>query len=623
MANPENQNPLEYGVVGKNGDTNVTNYAWVDIDIDGVKITNIPMSGDTWDYNGKTLYTSNDSEYHALHDSGFNCYIKSFRCKRAIPKSIKGFWNAAGGGMECSITVFDPTFIQFEQLVMEKIKHQKVHCKVSYGISQTGTNLSPAPFELHCLITKMNEAITAAGAEWSLELSTTPPEFFDTYPEIGKDNKKETTYSIGPKEQYKCISDLVKELLEKELWRGVVIKTKPLKKKRIIPTKDFNSRIDLVRDKLAPMAQCADNTKQDKYHLLIGLDGAVYFMPAGMTIKEALESELAEKINSFDIQKARQQIGDQEAKIKESIEQLNMKDYVSEDNGRLTFKYGFKNSIVQSFQIQYDCMSMITQYYYHFVFKNEKGDYEEFNFPDISEKQKKQIDKKVKNNIVFLWDTDMESAKETAKTIVRKLHVVDYQGTATLINWPYIMPMQQVTFQYLIPNGSKEALNASNTNKPLEPNDPELEAMQEKANQDESLSQRVPVPDKDSNEKKKTPIQPGFSQGTIDNKKVVYQNKDMLENEKKRKQAFSRRTALKGNSLYTLAGGDNANNQFKQNIGIPTTLGAWSDEHKSSVIYLVLSITDTVESGLMTSELELTALLADSFPQINEALKNN
>ena len=613
MPDPKLENPLERGVVGKNGDTNVTNYAWVDIDIDGVKITNIPLSGDT-----------NNFESHPLHNSGFNCYIKSFRCKRAIPKGIKGFWNAAGGGMECSLTVFDPTFIQFEQLVMEKIKQQKVHCKVSYGISQTGTNLSPAPFELHCLITKMNESITAAGAEWSLELSTTPPEFFDIYPEIGKDNKKETTYSIGPKATYKRISDLVKELLEKELWRGVVIRTREEKKKKIIPTKDYNSRIDLIRDKLAPMAQCEDDTKQDKYHLLVGLDGAVYFMPSGMTIKEALESKLAEKVNSFDIQKAREEVGNQEKQIKESIEQLNMKDYVSEDNGRLTFKYGFKNSIVQSFQINYDCMSMITQFYYHFVFLKDgkKDQMESFDFPDVSKEQKKQIDKKVKNNTVFLWDTDMESAKETAKAIVRKLHVVDYQGTATLINWPYIMPMQQVTFQYLIPNGSKDALNAGNTNTPLEPNNAKIEAIQEKANQDEKYTQRESTREDILKKQKSKPLG-GKSKGNVDNKKDMYSIAARAQEEEERKKALSRRSALKGNSLYSLAGSDNANNQFRQNIGIPTSLGSWSDEHKSSVIYLVLSITDTVESGLMSSELELTALLADSFPQINEALKNN
>ena len=454
----EYDNPLERGTVGKNGDTNVTNYAWVDVDIDGVKITNIPLSDD------------GSIEEHPLHTSGYNCYIKSFTCNRAIPNGVDGFWNNAGGGMECSLTVFDPTFIQFEQLVMEKVKHQKVHCRISYGISQKGTDLTPAPFELHCLITKMDESVTEAGAEWSLTLNTTPPEFFDVYPEIGKEHKKETVYKIGKNTEYKRVSDIVKKLLEEEKWRGIVIETKELSKKEIkIPTKDISSRVDLIRLKLAPMAQCSDDNHQDAYQLLTGLDGAVYFMPFGMTIKDALESNIAIKVNDFDIKSAQDAESEKQETIKNSIEQLNMREYISEDNGALTFKYGFKNSVVQSFNISYDCMSMVTQYWYVFVWRDESGVEKSFELPELSDNQKKELGKIIKNNKVFLWDTNEEDAKETAKAIIRKLHIVDYNGTATLINWPYVMPMQQVSFQYMIPSGSKMALNSENTNRPVEP----------------------------------------------------------------------------------------------------------------------------------------------------------
>lgn len=592
----EETNPLEKGKVGSNGDTNVTNYAWIDVDIDGVKITNIPLRG------GEDIENE-----HPLHSSGFNCFIKSFTCNRAVPKGVEGFWNNAGGGMECSLSVFDPTFIQFEQLVMEKVKQQKVYCRVSYGISQRGTNLSPAPFELHCLITKMDESVTATGAEWNLTLNTTPPEFFDVYPEKGKDNKKETVYKIGKDTEYKRISDIVKKLLEEENWKGVVIETKELSKKEMkIPTKDFSSRIDLIRLKLAPMAQCSDDNHQDAYQLLTGLDGAVYFMPFGMTIKDALESNIAIKVNDFDINEAKEGEEQKSKAVKESIEQLNMRDYISEDNGRLTFKYGFQNSVVQSFNINYDCMSMVTQFWYQFVYRDNDGKEHSFDMPNLSDKQKKELGKTVKNNKVFLWDTNEEDAKETAKSIVRKLHIVDYNGSATLINWPYIMPMQQVSFQYMIPSGSKMALNDENTNKPVEPSTYEAESISEKANENNPKSKRSGGEQNNN-----------VSNGNVDSEKTNATLKEIYDNREERMK--SNRTKLKNNSQNKQTQG---NEQFKQNVGVPTSLGSWSDTHKSSITYLVASIKDTIEGGIMISELELKALFADSFPQLNESMKS-
>ena len=591
----EYDNPLERGTVGKNGDTNVTNYAWVDVDIDGVKITNIPLSDD------------GSIEEHPLHTSGYNCYIKSFTCNRAIPNGVDGFWNNAGGGMECSLTVFDPTFIQFEQLVMEKVKHQKVHCRISYGISQKGTDLTPAPFELHCLITKMDESVTEAGAEWSLTLNTTPPEFFDVYPEIGKEHKKETVYKIGKNTEYKRVSDIVKKLLEEEKWRGIVIETKELSKKEIkIPTKDISSRVDLIRLKLAPMAQCSDDNHQDAYQLLTGLDGAVYFMPFGMTIKDALESNIAIKVNDFDIKSAQDAESEKQETIKNSIEQLNMREYISEDNGALTFKYGFKNSVVQSFNISYDCMSMVTQYWYVFVWRDESGVEKSFELPELSDNQKKELGKIIKNNKVFLWDTNEEDAKETAKAIIRKLHIVDYNGTATLINWPYVMPMQQVSFQYMIPSGSKMALNSENTNRPVEPSSVEVQELSEKANFDDPFS----IKSGSSHD--------GYvSNGNVDSDKTNVTLEEIYNNREERSK--SKRSKLKSNAQNQATSG---NSQFKQNIGVPTSLGSWSDSHKSSITYLVSSIRDTIEGGIITSELELKALFADSFPQLNDAMRN-
>lgn len=591
----EYDNPLERGTVGKNGDTNVTNYAWVDVDIDGVKITNIPLSDD------------GSIEEHPLHTSGYNCYIKSFTCNRAIPNGVDGFWNNAGGGMECSLTVFDPTFIQFEQLVMEKVKHQKVHCRISYGISQKGTDLTPAPFELHCLITKMDESVTEAGAEWSLTLNTTPPEFFDVYPEIGKEHKKETVYKIGKNTEYKRVSDIVKKLLEEEKWRGIVIETKELSKKEIkIPTKDISSRVDLIRLKLAPMAQCSDDNHQDAYQLLTGLDGAVYFMPFGMTIKDALESNIAIKVNDFDIKSAQDAESEKQETIKNSIEQLNMREYISEDNGALTFKYGFKNSVVQSFNISYDCMSMVTQYWYVFVWRDESGVEKSFELPELSDNQKKELGKVIKNNKVFLWDTNEEDAKETAKAIIRKLHIVDYNGTATLINWPYVMPMQQVSFQYMIPSGSKMALNSENTNKPVEPSSVEVQELSEKANFDDPFSIKAGS------------SHDGYvSNGNVDSDKTNVTLEEIYNNREERSK--SKRSKLKSNAQNQATSG---NSQFKQNIGVPTSLGSWSDSHKSSITYLVSSIRDTIEGGIITSELELKSLFADSFPQLNDAMRN-
>ena len=85
---PEQANPLERGTVGTGGNTAVTNFAYINVTIGEVQLTNIPLGGGTWEMNGTTYYVNSDSAHHALHDSGFNSYIKSFTCKRQVPKKV-------------------------------------------------------------------------------------------------------------------------------------------------------------------------------------------------------------------------------------------------------------------------------------------------------------------------------------------------------------------------------------------------------------------------------------------------------------------------------------------------------------------------------------------------------
>ena len=598
-------NPLEKGTVGKNGNTLLTNYAWLDITFDGFKISNIPLKES--EYND---LIKNKGKDHAMHMSGYNCYIKSFSCERAIPNAVKNFWTNAGGGLNCNVTVFDPTFIQFENMIMQSVKNQKVHCVVSYGISMTG-GLVPKPFEAHCIVKQMSESITAAGVEWSLELSTVPPEYFDTYPTEGKNEKKETVINMGKGTKYERVSDLVAKLIEDEGWNGIVIETEKLKKKYKIPTKDFASKIDLVMFKLAPMAKCSDNQKKDIYHTMIGMDNTVYFMPSGMTIKQARESKIAKKIGALKDQ------DDVEYAVAEqsTIEQLNMQDYIANEDGILVFKYGFQNSIVQSLDINYDCMSMITQFVYSFVFLGEDGKFNEknskttFNIPDIEiPKKAKEKGIKVYPRKIFLYENNKEDALEAARTIVRKLQVVGYKGSAKLLNWPYITPCQTIRFEYLIPNGSAMVLKQTN--------DVGKDKQAGSFNNNAEAARNTNTVEEFARQADKNKTDPNRAdnsnaiKNTEDYTKLLVESKDREDKVKS-----LRAKGLKGNKANSDIAKDA---DFRSNVGIPTGLTSWSDTHKQSTLYYISSITDTIEGWLMTTEVQLTGLFSEDFPQLNK-----
>lgn len=621
------ENPLERGTVGRDGNTLVTNYAWLQISFGDFIVTNIPLNSkeynETFSYEiDNTTYTERTYNEHALHMSGYNCYVSSFSCTRAVPNGVEKFWNDSGGGLECQVTIFDPTFVQFENMIMQSVKNQKVHCIVSYGISSISSGQIPEPFYAHAFVYNMSESVLAEGSQWELTLKTIPAECFDKYPVIGKEQKKETVYKLGKGTDNPRISDLVIKLLEEEGWNGFVIETEILKKTYKIPTKDFSSRIDLIRFKLAPMAKCADDKKKDLYHIMISLNNTVYFMPSNMTLKEAMESKLAKGFGNF-----REEYTTIENKSKSTIEQLNMQDYISEQDGALVFKYGFQNSIVQSLSINYDCMAMITQFFYQFSYEDESGKTHEFKFPDFDDSLLKQKDKRVLNRKIHLYEHNEDDAKEMAKTIVRKLQIVGYQGSAVLLNWPYVMPCQEIRFEYLIPNGSKMALKLSNNvgedetagsfdNKPQDAKN---------INTVYQYDQAAKFNQDNQNKNKNTSAVGQKEANAIDAKGKTGKEKDKNEEpieaftNVQEEIAKSKRSkhALQGNKVNSDL---NKDADYRSNIGIPAGLTSWSDTHKQSTTYYVKSIKDTIQGGIMTTELELTGLFADDFPQLNNSL---
>lgn len=609
-------NPLEEGTVGSTGNTLVTNFAYINVQIGEYRITNLPINNDGMSDSSGDMGRID----HNLSSSGFNSYVKSFTCKRAVPKAVKGFWSQNGGSIEATLTVFDPTFVQFEEMIMESIKTQRVYCSITYGLSQRGEGAMPEPFRMTCLITSVNQTFNATGVEWTLSLGTVPPEFFSDYPEKGKDNKKETVITIGSNGMYHSVGEAVEKLLASENWHGVVISTKIWTKKLTkIPTKDYTSKIQLVKDKLASMAVCADSDIVDKYHLLTTLDGAVFFIPFGMTVKSALQHPCAIPFGGYKLQDGLKA----EIDVKSTIEQLNMSKYIQENDGVLTLKYGFQNSIVQDFSLTFDPLPMITQFVYTFEWypenvKHDKKNVKTFSFPEIKDKDKKNKEKKVKEVRVFLHDNNEEDAKQTAKTIVRKLQILDYKGSATLINWPYLSAMQQIRFEYLIPNGARIAKKVSNVNH---------SACLESDDKNKQSIQNVNVSIADKKFQEATQASQLLMRGA-NNKNIISDSNIFSEKEKNQGLVYasSMETKKKSRRAKGLKAPEDSHSaieesQFKTNMNLPTTLGAWTDTRGGSITYLITSITDTIESGILTSELELSALFSNDFPQIKQSLK--
>lgn len=634
----EQTNPLERGSVGTGGNTVVTNFAYINVTIGDVQLTNLPLD------NTNTSVDGNGKEYeithHALHDSGFNSFIKSFSCKRQVPKKVtgnKGFWQSSGGATECNLTIFDPTFVQFENLIMDSVKNQKVHCKINYGISRGGGGKQPPPFEMHCFINEANEHITNSGVEWSLKMSPVPSEWFDDYPESSS-GQKETVFVLSKnkegKTKYSKISDLVAYLLEQEGWSGVVINTTDFSKtkEQKFPTKDYSSRVDFINRKLAPLAKCADEEYASSlYSLVYQLDGSVFFMPVPMTIKKALQLLEDNKATAFGNYKAQKEtILEMD---KETIESMNMQEYMSEDNGALILKYGFKNSIVQEMSINFDSKSFISQFYFNFEYNDEESNkIKTFQFPEIpKDKNKQDKNAKVINKRIHLYATNENDAMQEAQMIARKLHITNYQGSATLVNWPYIGVCQIVKFEYLIPGGSKQSKTNPNINKAdanifitdnKDPNDKSIVVVHSEAYNNciekygmGYFSKRSAR--KNGSKQNNDQIEPWANMS----EKQKWQSIVDSEEYKKELQNIHlkyKSTPIQGNLDNSDVKNDS---QFNSNIGIPSTLSSWTDSHKSSVGYYVQSITDTIKGGLLISQLELIGWIKYDYPQLDAALK--
>jgi hypothetical protein len=215
--------------------------------------------------------------------------------------------------------------------------------------------------------------------------------------------------------------------------------------------------------------------------------------------------------------------------------------------------------------------------------------------------------------------------------ITRKLHITNYQGSATLINWPYIGLCQIVKFEYLIPGGAKQSKTESNINK----SETDLQIWDVNT-PNEKVNVNVEAYNAWWNKHgdKSTPNseRAAKAKGTNTNPDQI---SDISATEKQKWQAIVAskeyqdeldRVKLKYNSNVSLAGNwENSStsdgNHFNSNIGVPASLSSWTDSHKSSVGYYVQSITDTIKGGLLTSELELIGWIKYDNPQLEAALK--
>lgn len=646
---PEQTNPLERGTVGTGGNTAVTNFAYINVTIGEVQLTNIPLGGGTWEMNGTTYYVNSDSAHHALHDSGFNSYIKSFTCKRQVPKKVtnnNGFWQKSGGATECNVVIFDPTFVQFENLIMASVRNQKVHCKITYGISRGGSGKQPPPFDMHCFINEATENISNAGVEWTLKMSPVPPEWFDEFKEAGEADVKETVYCLTDsddgKTKFNRVSDLVKAILESEKWSGIVVDTQKFSKSKEqkFPTKDYSSRVDFINRKLAPLARCADDKyASSSYQLIYQLDGSVFFMPVPMTTKEAIHLLETGKATAFGNYQAKENVA--EDMNQETIESLNMQEYMSEDNGALVLRYGFKNSIVQQMSINFDSRSFISQFYFKFEYRDDKtGKVENFDFPEMpKDKSKQDENTKVINKRVHLYATNKDDAMQEAQMIVRKLHITNYQGTATLINWPYVGLCQIVKFEYLIPGGSKQSKTETNINKAetdvyiideANPDDKSKIPLQSEAyNNYVRRYGDTPQSNRAGNEaKNKDQIRDAANMSEKEKWQAIVASEEYQEELRKVQAKYANINQLSGNwennerAYAEKRSKTFVDDHFNSNIGIPATLSSWNDAHKSSVGYYVQSITDTIKGGILTSELELIGWIKYDNPQLEAALRN-
>jgi hypothetical protein len=440
------------------------------------------------------------------------------------------------------------------------------------------------------------------------------------------------------KSKFNKVSELVKNLLEKEHYQGVVVTTEDIKKEQKFPTKDYSTIIDFINRKLAPMAKCAnDEYASSTYQLVYQLDGSIFFMPIPMTNKQALHLLESGKAVAFGNYKAQQDTTTE--MDKETIESLNMQDYMSEDNGALVLKYGFQNSIVQSMSINFDSRSFISQFYFNFVWYDEKKKPHNLAFPEIpKDKDKQDQNAKVIKRKIPLYATNEDDAKQEAQMIVRKLHITNYQGSATLINWPYIGLCQIVKFEHLVPGGSKQSKTESNINKAeadvfITAKDTDDKSPVEINSEAYNNYVRM-YGGKDSPQSKRS----ANEKGTTNNPDAISDSVGMSEKQKwqavvasKEYQEELAKVKLKYNNTVPLAGNwennermnpsKSANDHFNSNIGVPATLSSWTDSHKSSVGYYVQSITDTIKGGLLISELELIGWIKYDNPQLEVALK--
>ena len=195
--------------------------------------------------------------------------------------------------------------------------------------------------------------------------------------------------------------------------------------------------------------------------------------------------------------------------------------------------------------------------------------------------------------------------------LVIKLQIVNYKGSATLINWPYVSPMQEIRFEYLIPNGSAMALNQAN--------EVGKEDVAGNINNNANEARNVDTVTSYAEVEKYNRDNPDRTKNkdTVSNQKeqnAIIASTNIAE---ERQKSLRSKGLLKGNKLNSQT---RENADFRANIGIPASLTSWSDTHKQSTTYLVQSIKDTIEGGILITELELTGLFNDDFPQVNASL---
>ena len=456
-------------------------YAYLSVQIGNYTITNIPQN---------ELF---DKEKHYLH-AGLHNYVTSFTATRLVPQGCNSYFNLNGGVSEIELTVFDPTYTEFKALIREAIVKQGYHAVIAkWGLKKERC------YTFVGTISQMTEEINSNGITFSLKLSPF---------EHGLEQQKLDFLS----DDKLTVSSLMKDIYEKLHWYGYIYPTKTgnsWKNSSYVnendqycrSSKNYSSIEVLIRDNLIPLAESADEKYKDNPYVLRVDEqtGERYFCPDKMPVdilktdkKTIAVNETEEFKKSFYFKQHYDVLKDADSNNNFTIDDKFISEFKMEELGgyklsdfisfnkdlkTLDLYYGFKNSIVNSLSVNFDCNVFVTPKYYDFIYSEEDGVYEsdttdsdgikhlkgEQKFKTVHRYMPEGFDEKTENSRYNIVRVDLqknpdqpdETWEHMMHNVMRNNFITTYRATAELINWPYVSNLTWIRFIYKIPNGAE------------------------------------------------------------------------------------------------------------------------------------------------------------------------